>query len=393
MALDPRISLAVQAPNVTPAINLFNQAMQQKRANDLMPGQLDLQQQQIQARQQANQAGALDLKNAKDAADLKSVAGFSALNAGAMDAALGGDASQLSSALQGRIAKLEAEGRDATQSREALEMIKAGNVKGAISSFKAAEKLAERSGLLSPINAGLGTNKTDAQRREERINIALEGAKDENGRLKPRDQLTAEQERAAIDAKLLPPRREYKKEKMSSATENELIRSQNEAISAGNNAERYLILADEIEQADIGGGIFQGSWSESLKELTGNQDAVSALRKRYAGIKASEVVANLPPGAASDKDIELALEQFPSKNATGQQISQFLRGLSKLEKFQAEYNKFKSSYISENGNTKGLLGAWDSKSKENEQESTLTTNPEAQMEQPTNSGFKILSIE
>lgn len=130
-----------------------------------------------------------------------------------------------------------------------------------------------------------------------------------------------------------------------------------DAIAAENNTAKFTSLANEIERANISGGV-AGQFSEKLKEVTGEQDAVSALRREYNAIKGSQVVNNLPPGAASDKDIELAMAGFPSDRANGQQIAGFLRGIAKLQSANAELQNFKADYISENGTERGMLQAW-----------------------------------
>lgn len=124
------------------------------------------------------------------------------------------------------------------------------------------------------------------------------------------------------------------------------------------NAEEFNSLADQFENSTIKGGLFGSTWAEALKEFTGSQDADSILRKRYYSVRASEVVKNLPPGAASDTDIALAMQGFPSEKANKEQIASFLRGTAKLEMLADEYNTFKAKYISEKGTERGLLEAW-----------------------------------
>lgn len=135
-----------------------------------------------------------------------------------------------------------------------------------------------------------------------------------------------------------------------------------DAITAENNTAKFDNLATDIDKANIGGGV-AGQFSEKLKELTGEQDAVSSLRREYNAIKGSQVVTNLPPGAASDKDIELAMSGFPTDRASGKQISGFLRGLAKLQKANADLQNFKADYISENGTERGMLQAWKAQGK------------------------------
>ena len=131
-----------------------------------------------------------------------------------------------------------------------------------------------------------------------------------------------------------------------------------DAVKAEQNVAEYNVLAEDIERADISGGLIGGSWREKFKEITGSQDAISDLRRKYAGIRASQVVNNLPPGAASDKDIEMAMGGFPSEKATGQQLASFIKGLAKLERIRADYANFRADYISETGSERGMLSEW-----------------------------------
>ena len=152
MAIDPRISMGVQATNVLPAIDIFNSTLQQQRQNSiqdqLLAGQLAQQQQQLQR-------GAIDLSNTEDARDLKSIAEFATTNVPAMQSAIEGDSLPLQQSLANRIRNLQSQGRDTSQSMEALQMIQSGDVQSAVSSLSAAQQLASNSGLLGgQVSAG-----------------------------------------------------------------------------------------------------------------------------------------------------------------------------------------------------------------------------------------------
>lgn len=136
-----------------------------------------------------------------------------------------------------------------------------------------------------------------------------------------------------------------------------------EAVSAENNIGRFNNLAVEIERSDLSGGLIGSTFSEKLKDITGEQDANTALRKEYNQIKASQIVNNLPPGAASDADVALAMSGYPSDRANKQQIASFLRGLSKIQKLNADFGNFKADYISSTGSERGMLQAWKEQSK------------------------------
>ena len=137
-----------------------------------------------------------------------------------------------------------------------------------------------------------------------------------------------------------------------------------EAIESGRNSEEFSILADDLEKMDFGGGLFSGKWGEAYKDVTGNQDAVTQLKRKYFGIRSSQAVKNLPPGVASDKDIALALKGFPGENESAENIASFMRGMAKLEGKRAEYAEFRANYLTENREELGLLKAWNNRDKE-----------------------------
>lgn len=145
---------------------------------------------------------------------------------------------------------------------------------------------------------------------------------------------------------------------LSSHLQKRLSLATDAAIESESVAASMEGLAQEFADANVGGGAAQGKWREAYKDFTGQQDAVTELRKRYNAIRGSQVVKNLPPGAASDTDIQLALSGFPSDNAPGVQIESFLRGVAKLEREKAKFENFKANFISENASERGLLKSW-----------------------------------
>jgi hypothetical protein len=136
-----------------------------------------------------------------------------------------------------------------------------------------------------------------------------------------------------------------------------LAESADNAIQSAGNVRGYEILASEFDKIpDTGGAV--SKWDETLKQVTGSEDAVSQLRRRYNGVIASQIMANLPPGAASDADVALARSGFPESTAKPAYLASFLRGLAKIESAKAEFNEFKADYISKNGHERGMLAAW-----------------------------------
>jgi hypothetical protein len=139
-----------------------------------------------------------------------------------------------------------------------------------------------------------------------------------------------------------------------------LSQATDKAVKSRSNAVEYNTLAARFEDANVGGGYLEASWKEAYKDAVGSQDGVSELRRRYAAVRGSQVVDNLPPGSASDVDIALALAGFPSENASGKQLASFLRGTAKLELAKADFEDFKANYISENNSERNLLKSWKS---------------------------------
>lgn len=144
---------------------------------------------------------------------------------------------------------------------------------------------------------------------------------------------------------------------LSSGLQKRLSEATDEAVKSSANVIKYNDLASQIDNADLQGGL-SGQAGELLKKVTGQQDFRTELRKDYYAIRGSEVVNNLPPGAASDTDIALALAGFPDDSANGKQIASFLRGLAKINEYKKQYNEFKANYISENGTERNMLKSW-----------------------------------
>ena len=146
----------------------------------------------------------------------------------------------------------------------------------------------------------------------------------------------------------------------SSTLENRLFDVHDEAFESRANADRYTKLADDLVRTDPDSGK-TAEWTEQIKTLTGSEDAVTLLRKQWNELRVGAAVKNLPPGVASDKDIELVMSAFLPEFANPETVASFMRGLAKLETFKAEYKEFEADYLSERGSGVGMSGAWKEK--------------------------------
>lgn len=121
-----------------------------------------------------------------------------------------------------------------------------------------------------------------------------------------------------------------------------------ESTSASALAERMDGLASRMVGVAMPSG--WTAWaSENLKDATGGQNPVSAIRSEYQQIVNSQAVKNLPPGPASDKDIALAKQGFPPANASPQYVHDWLRGVAKMQRAVAAAADRKGNWIAENG--------------------------------------------
>jgi hypothetical protein len=120
------------------------------------------------------------------------------------------------------------------------------------------------------------------------------------------------------------------------------------AVGSEQAAGRMLDLASRMESA--GGGTGLGtSFSEKVKNLTGNQDGFSQLRNEYTRLRNTQAIKSLPPGVATDKDIELALKGLPPETADAAVLASFLRGMAKMSQYDAVAESAKSEWVNSNG--------------------------------------------
>jgi len=123
------------------------------------------------------------------------------------------------------------------------------------------------------------------------------------------------------------------------------------AASSKQAATQYNNLANRIETAQGGKGRFTTT-SEWFATQLGNQDAWTQIRNEYTRVRNSVAIKALPPGVATDKDIELALKGIPPESANSATLASFLRGSAKLQDIDSAINNAKTDWLSQNN---GLL--------------------------------------
>jgi hypothetical protein len=157
-------------------------------------------------------------------------------------------------------------------------------------------------------------------------------------------------------------------QKLSPFAEKEISKASDDVATFASSAARYKALADKLETTPMSGGL-SSKWTEFVKEQTGNQDEITALRKEALEITNSEAIKSLPPGPATDRDIELARAPFPTEKADPKYVAKWLGAISRLNDKKAQYAEFKANFIGENGTLrakggKTLVSAWKEYQKE-----------------------------
>jgi hypothetical protein len=119
-----------------------------------------------------------------------------------------------------------------------------------------------------------------------------------------------------------------------------------EAATSMAAARKSQSLAQQIGESDEWKAGLYASTEEWLLEKMGKRDDPQYLRTQANGILMHEAVGSLPPGPASDKDIQLVRDGVPNPKTAGkEELVAWLEATSRLAKHQAEFQKMKADYI------------------------------------------------
>ncbi len=121
------------------------------------------------------------------------------------------------------------------------------------------------------------------------------------------------------------------------------------ASTSKQSANQMNDLANRIE--GLGGYGAASRLSEFAKSAIGAEGYETSLRQEYTRIRNSQAIKSLPPGPATDKDIELALSGFPKNTADSKLVAQFLRGMAKLQDIDAAVSNAKADWLTQNNGT------------------------------------------
>lgn len=153
-------------------------------------------------------------------------------------------------------------------------------------------------------------------------------------------------------------------EELSESENNQIIEAETLMSNARLEMEELRKMTGGFESEALAGitsgqGI-RGTVKEWLeRHITGGQDGVSALRQQYDTYKLKDVLDNLPPGVASDRDVALAMSTWPPKNANPAYLARWLRGMQKIKIAEMAMARHRAGYIGEQKKVHGLADDWD----------------------------------
>lgn len=122
------------------------------------------------------------------------------------------------------------------------------------------------------------------------------------------------------------------------------------AATSKQSANQFNDLANRIENEGGNYGV-ASSASDFLKKIGGFQGGMTQLKQEYTRLRNTAAIKSLPPGPATDKDIQMALSGFPSDTARASDLAQFLRGMAKLQDIDASVSNAKTDWLAQNNGT------------------------------------------
>ena len=130
------------------------------------------------------------------------------------------------------------------------------------------------------------------------------------------------------------------------------------ARGVADTGQHSLRLIDNV----IKGGKYRagilGGWIGNVKEALGAQNEVTAVLQRYDEARLKTALANLPPGPASEKDIELVQKPAPKPNASIKSIREYIAAVTRIERRKAIYYEMKGEWYETNRSGAGLYEAY-----------------------------------
>lgn len=137
--------------------------------------------------------------------------------------------------------------------------------------------------------------------------------------------------------------------KLSVNMEKSIEKSVNDSAASTNSADSMSALAQQFRQEKPTTGLF-GNASNMFAKVTGTDTALRDLRIRQNALVNNQVLKFLPPGPATDRDVEIVRQGAPTDMDNPEVVARWLDAMSNLERRSAQFNDFKAEWMSSNGN-------------------------------------------
>lgn len=147
----------------------------------------------------------------------------------------------------------------------------------------------------------------------------------------------------------------------SSVEQQEVNRLNSAALKGEEQLWRFQSLAegfDRFAAQDVAAGV-PGRMEEFFRKTFGKENELSALRTEFNNTINSAVLDALPPGVASDKDIEIARSGWPAGTSNPEYIAAYLRVMRGYKAYQYAQTLYRARYISSNKDERGFLEDWE----------------------------------
>ncbi|HIA8561626.1 TPA: phage DNA ejection protein [Escherichia coli] len=123
----------------------------------------------------------------------------------------------------------------------------------------------------------------------------------------------------------------------------------NNATASSNSANSMSALAQQFRAEKPTTGLF-GNAQNMFAKLTGSDTTLRDLRIRQNALVNSQVLKFLPPGPATDKDVEIVRQGAPTDMDNPETVARWLDAMANIERRNAQFNEFKAEWMSANGN-------------------------------------------
>lgn len=137
--------------------------------------------------------------------------------------------------------------------------------------------------------------------------------------------------------------------KLSVNMEKGISQAVDDSTASTNSANSMSSLADQFLKENPTTGIF-GNANNMFSRLTGSDTALRDLRIRQNALINSQVLKFLPPGPATDRDVEIVRQGAPTDMDNPKIVARWLSSMANMERRNAQFNDFKAEWMSANGN-------------------------------------------